>query len=198
MDKKNRAVFLDRDGVINDDDRMNMISSSGKVVKGHTHKRAQWFYLKGAIEGLKKLSDSDYKVIIITNQSAIARGFCTEKEIETLHDIITEELNEENIYIDKFYICPHHPTEGIGRYKIECDCRKPKIGLIRRAILEYDIDPSKSFMVGDKKRDVQCGKDAGCKTIFIDNSKRNCDTRPDFITDNLDKAADIILKKEKG
>ena len=148
MIKKNKAIFLDRDGVINKN-RDDYVKST---------KELEIFANIG--KEILKLKMKGFLIIVITNQSVINRKIITIKELEEIHLTIQKFLIKSKTSIDKFYFCPHRPDEN-------CDCRKPKPGLILQAINEFSIDVSKSWMVGDSKTDIQAGEKAGCKTIFL-------------------------------
>ena len=148
MIKKNKAIFLDRDGVLNKN-RDDYVKST---------KELEIFSNIG--KEILKLKMKGFLIIVITNQSVINRKIITIKELEEIHLTIQKFLMKNNTSIDKFYFCPHRPDEN-------CDCRKPKPGLILQAINEFSIDVSKSWMVGDSKTDIQAGEKAGCKTILL-------------------------------
>lgn len=151
---KNKAIFLDRDGTIN-------------VEKDYLYKIEDFEFIDGVVESLKIFSELGYKIIVLTNQSGIARGYYKEEDVERLHDYLKDYLKEKNIIIDEFYYCPHHKDKGIGKYKIDCNCRKPKTGMFDLVIKDYDIDKSLSYMVGDKISDVKAGLNAGVKSILV-------------------------------
>lgn len=144
----NKAIFLDRDGTINKD-------------FGYVYKKEDFIFLDGVKEGLKILNDLGYKLIVITNQSGIARGYYTKEDAENIFKYMIDELLKENIKIEKVYYCPH-----LGD---ECDCRKPKLGLFYKAQKEFDIDFAKSFAVGDKLRDLSICDKENVKGFLISN-----------------------------
>lgn len=138
---KQKAIFLDRDGTIN-------------VDKGYVYRIEDFEFIKGVPETLVRMKNKDFLIIVITNQSGIARGYYTEDDVLKLHLQINDDLfNNYGIRIDKFYYCPHHYKEGFGKYKVQCECRKPNSALIEQAIKEFDIDINKSYMIGDKESD---------------------------------------------
>lgn len=155
---KQKAVFLDRDGTIN------------KYV-GFLRDIDQFELTDDAAEAIKLINKSGYLAIVITNQPVIARGEVTVAELETIHKKLETLLGYEGAYIDGLYYCPHHPHRGfegeVPELKIECDCRKPKPGLIYKAAEDFNIDLSESFMIGDSDSDVAAGEAAGCKSIKI-------------------------------
>ena len=151
----NKAVFFDRDGVLNID-TINL------------YKIEDWVWIDGAREAIKFCNDAGYLVILITNQSGIARGLFTEDDVDKLHDFVNAELKKVGAHLDGVYVCPHHVEGTVEPYNVECDCRKPKPGLILRACEDFDIDPKQSYMIGDKQRDVDAGLNAGCKGFLFD------------------------------
>ncbi|AYD41396.1 D-glycero-beta-D-manno-heptose 1,7-bisphosphate 7-phosphatase [Clostridium fermenticellae] len=150
----NKAVFLDRDGTIN-------------VEKNYLYKIKDFEFINGAPEAIKILNDNKYKVIVITNQAGVARGYYTENDIKILHSYIQSQLRKYNAHIDAFYYCPHHPTAGIGEYRIDCECRKPKNGLFKKAIKDFNIDVHESFALGDKVSDLKPALELGIKSILL-------------------------------
>ncbi len=157
---KQRAIFLDRDGTIN------------KYV-GFLKDISQFELEDGAGEAIKKINESGYLAIVISNQPVIARGEVSFDGLDEIHAKMETLLGREGAYLDGIYFCPHHPDSGfegeVKELKIDCDCRKPKAGLIFRAAEKFNIDLSKSWMIGDGKTDVLCGKNAGCRTALILN-----------------------------
>ncbi|WP_054741953.1 D-glycero-alpha-D-manno-heptose-1,7-bisphosphate 7-phosphatase [Cellulosilyticum ruminicola] len=151
----NKAVFLDRDGTIN-------------VEKNYLYKIEDFEFIQGVPEAIKLLNDAGYLVIVITNQAGIARGYYTEEDMHKLHRYINQELIKYGAHIDAYYFCPHHPVHGIGEYKKDCNCRKPKTGMLEAAIKDFDIDVSKSYMFGDKEWDVEAGERMGVLGFRVD------------------------------
>ena len=147
---KHKAVFFDRDGVLN-------------VDKAYLYKIDELEWIDGALEAIAYLTQSGYLVFVVTNQSGIARGYYTVAEMEKLHRYMTETAAVSDGKIEKFYYCPHLPEGSVAEYAVDCACRKPKPGLILQALAEYDIDADKSFLIGDKKRDVEAAEAAGIK-----------------------------------
>jgi len=142
------ALFLDRDGVLN-------------VDTGYVHLPEEFQWIDGAPEAVKMFNDAGYLVIVITNQSGIGRGLYSEEEFKGFTRWIDEKLRSRGAHIDAVYYCPHHPTEAQGRYKTDCSCRKPKPGLIDRALTECPIDQACSVMIGDKASDIQAARCIG-------------------------------------
>ncbi len=154
MTDKKRAVFLDRDGTIN-------------VEKNYLHKIEDFEFILGAPEAIKQFKDAGFLVIVVSNQAGIARGYFDEDDVEKLHDYIQRRLIDYDTSIDAFYFCPHHPVEGLGAYKVDCDCRKGNPGMLLQASKEHNVDLKRSFMVGDKLADIEAGERAGCQPILV-------------------------------
>ena len=142
------AVFLDRDGVIN-------------VDSGYVGDWDSFVFLPGVIEAMRALCDAGYALVIVTNQSGIGRGFYTEEDFQVLTERMCNELSRHGVSIAGVYFCPHLPEAALPQYRKTCDCRKPKPGLIHRALEELDIDLTRSAMVGDKISDMQAALTAG-------------------------------------
>jgi D-glycero-D-manno-heptose 1,7-bisphosphate phosphatase len=151
---KKCAIFLDRDGVINKDN-------------GYVSVVDDFEFIDGVIEALQKLKQLNYIIVIITNQSGIARGYFTEEQFHTLTEWMDWSLADRGVDLDGIYYCPHHADHGIGKYKVDCECRKPKAGMINDAILELDIDITQSILVGDKVSDIEAGLAAGIDKNYL-------------------------------
>ena len=158
LSKPQKAIFLDRDGTIN------------KHI-GFLRKPEELELCDGAAEAIKMINSSGYLAIVITNQPVIARGEVTVDGLEEIHKKLETELGKAGAYIDGLYYCPHHPDKGfegeVPELKIQCDCRKPKPGLIFRAAKDFNADIEQSWMIGDGKNDVGVGKNAGCNAALI-------------------------------
>ena len=158
LSNKQKAVFLDRDGTLN------------KYV-GFLRDIDEFELLDGVADAIKAINNSGYLAIVVTNQPVIARGEVTVPQLEEIHNKMETLLGLEGAYIDAIYYCPHHPHKGfegeIPELKFDCDCRKPKPGMIMQAAEDFNIDLSQSWMVGDSENDIQCGINAGCKTALI-------------------------------
>lgn len=163
LKNKQKAIFLDRDGTIN------------KMV-GFINTPEQFELLPGAAEAIRRINKSGYLAIVVTNQPVIARGECTFEELQAIHDKMETELGKEGAFVDAIYVCPHHTDKGFEgerpEYKFDCDCRKPKPGLLLQAAKDFNIDLSQSIMIGDSDRDVKAGKNVGVKaSIKIEENK---------------------------
>lgn len=147
-----KAIFFDRDGTLN-------------VDVHYLHDPADFVWIDGAIEAIRWANEHGYLVIVVTNQSGIARGYYDEAAVHHLHDWMNTELEKHNAHIDAFYYCPHHTEGKLPAYTKTCDCRKPAPGMILRAIAEHDIDPAASWMFGDGARDVTAAANAGVRGV---------------------------------
>jgi len=193
-----RAVFLDRDGVINE---LVYYEEQGLVDSPFTVEQLKLFPWAG--EAIKKLTEGGYKVVIASNQPAIAKGQLSWETFEKIRGKMREELAKQAASVDGEYYCFHHPEAVIADLKVNCDCRKPKPGLLLQAAREHDIDLLESGMIGDNLTDIKAGKNAGCKTILLGKMKcQLCrlmdeeDARPDSIASSLPEAVSVILNSE--
>jgi D-glycero-D-manno-heptose 1,7-bisphosphate phosphatase len=186
------AIFLDRDGVLIQD--IHLLT-----------RREQVRIFSYASSAVQRLKDAGFFVVVVTNQTVIARGLASECDIEYLHNWIQEKLVADGgSGIDKFYYCPHHPNATVLRYRHICECRKPSPGMIFQAAQELDIDLERSWLVGDRISDIVAGQNAGCKTILVETGMHEAPAiessysgkfpgKPDFVCDDLRVATDIIL-----
>lgn len=159
-----KAIFLDNDGTLIDD--VSYISSA----------RAEPRHISlcdGAGEALRALSELDYRLFIVTNQDGIARGAFPPSAIERVHLRIADLLFREQVALDGFYYCPHHPAGTVPLYARSCACRKPQPGLLLQAAREHDIDLSASWMIGSRLHDIEAGSRAGCRTILVDTGNES-------------------------
>jgi len=153
-DIKRRAVFLDRDGTVN-------------IEKEYLHRPEDLEFIPGAPEAIARLNRAGFIVIVVTNQSGVARGYFSVDDVNRIHRVMQQQLVDQGAHIDAFYLCPHHPKEGLDIYRVDCDCRKGKPGMLIQAAAEWDIDLSTSFMVGDKESDLLAGIAAGCQPCLV-------------------------------
>jgi len=185
--KMKKAIFLDRDGTIN-------------VEKDYIYKSEDLVFEEGTIEALKTFKNLGYILIVVSNQSGIARGYFTEEDLNIFNNNMNEILKKNGIEITEFYCCPHHP-DGIGEYKKVCECRKPNNKMIEDAIKKYNIDREKSYMIGDKTSDIGAGLKSNLKTILVKTGyglkdMEKIDKNETLICENL-KDFSEILKREK-
>ncbi len=177
-----RAVFLDRDGVLN-------------VDNGYVAQVDDFEFIEGVIEACKKLKDKGYLLVVITNQSGIARGYFSEEQFHTLTEWMDWSLADRGVDLDGIYYCPHHAEKGQGEYKVDCDCRKPKPGMLLSAIEDLGIDPSQSILVGDKASDIQAGIAAGIKTNYLVRTGKEISTEGEQLA--TDVLADLAAVAEQ-
>jgi len=190
---KRKAVFIDRDGVLNEE--VDIV-----------YKPSQLKLIRGSAEAVKMLRESGYLVIAVTNQPVVARGMVTEDDIAVIHARLSGMLAKKGSKLDAIYYCPHHPDKGYHgenpKYKIECECRKPKPGMIMKAAADFCVEPRSSYMVGDSTRDILAGKNAGCETILVRTGFAGKDgkykAKPDHVCDDLLSAAKLIIKAHKA
>ena len=152
--QRQRAVFLDRDGTIN-------------IEKEYLHRPEDFDFIANAPAAIRQLKDAGFLVIVVTNQSGVARGFYWRAAVCRLHEHLQLELHKFGTRIDGFYICPHHPTAGTGDYRAACTCRKGAPGMLLQAASDHNIDLGRSFMVGDKLADIEAGQAAGCRALLV-------------------------------
>jgi D-glycero-D-manno-heptose 1,7-bisphosphate phosphatase len=171
----NKAIFLDRDGTIN-------------VDKNYLYKIEDWEFIDGAIEGLQILQELEFKLIVITNQSGIARGYYTEKDAQIIFDFMMDELKKSGVMIDHVYYCPH--MDG------ECDCRKPKLGLFYKSQKDFDINFSKSYAIGDKLRDLSICERENVRGFLLTHESKDLGDKIRACKNLLEAA--LLIKEEQG
>lgn len=185
----NRAILLDRDGVINED-REDYVKSWQEVR-----------FIKGARQALKQIHRAGIPVVVITNQAAVGRGLITEDDLSDIHARLMKAIQKAGGKISKIYYCPHPP-------EARCHCRKPRIGMLKKAAQEFRLDLRQCFFVGDALRDVQAGKQAGCHTVLVQTGQgkkslqkilaAQATVSPDWVCDNLASATSLMLNFFKG
>jgi len=185
-----RAVFLDKDGTLVEDVPYNIDPEQVRLAPG-------------AGEGLAALAGAGYRLIVVSNQSGVARGFFAEDELAGVRRRLEELLAEYRVPLDGFYYCPHHPEGSVARYAVACTCRKPAPDLIVRAAREKGVALGKSWLIGDILDDIEAGRRAGCRTVLIDNGNetewQGSDRRqPEHVARDLAEAALIILEEDGG
>jgi D-glycero-D-manno-heptose 1,7-bisphosphate phosphatase len=184
----NRAVFIDKDGTLVEDVPYNVDPARIRITEG-------------AIEGLKLLKAEGFLLILISNQSGVARGYFSLDELGGVRHKINEMLEAEGVSFDAMYFCPHHPQGVISEFAIHCNCRKPEPGMILKAAHDFDIVLSASWMIGDILHDVEAGNRAGCRTLLINNGNEteweiNADRTPTALVSDLQEAASYIINAE--
>lgn len=189
LKKKQKCIFLDRDGTINQH-------------RGLVYKEEEFILESCATEAIRKINESGRLGIVITNQPVVARGLCDIEDVEYIHKKLSTLLGKEGVYLDDILYCPHHPDKGYPEenplYKIPCECRKPKIGMIVEAVKRYNIDLSDAWIIGDTTMDIQTGRNAGIKTALVMTGEggKDCkfDVKPDLVCRDLLEAIDKILE----
>lgn len=191
--EKNTAIFLDRDGTINDE--VGYLDSVDKLR-----------IIPAAFEAVRLINESGMKAVVITNQAGIAKGLFTEAFVRKINGQMQSELLTRGALIDRFYFCPHHPTEGIDPYRKICDCRKPEPGLLHQAAADLDIDLARSYFIGDRYRDIETAHRAGAKGVLVMTGygqdllkeagpdKINTLNQPDHIAQDILEAVRWIMK----
>jgi D-glycero-D-manno-heptose 1,7-bisphosphate phosphatase len=180
------AVFLDRDGVINEE--------------VHFLRRVdQLRLIPGAAEGIRRLNNAGVPVIVVTNQSGIARGLCSERDLEVIHAGLQRMLWSEGARLDAIYYCPHHESADLMPYRRKCPNRKPGSGMLKQAALRHDLDLSRCFLIGDQTVELAAGRNAGCKTVLVETGFAGKDGKyraaPDYVCADLLAAAGLVLSQ---
>jgi len=184
------AVFLDRDGTINEE--VDFVRTPGDLM-----------LIPGAAAAVRRLNEAGLVTCVISNQSGVARGFYTEADLVGIHGKLERELAAGGGRIDRIYYCPHHPTKGMPPYDVVCECRKPAPGMLLRGAREFDVELSRSFVVGDRDVDVQAGKTVGARAILV-LTGYGVKTReeiagtgivPDYVAADLSEAVTHILQE---
>ena len=183
--KSSRAVFLDRDGTINID-------------KKYLIDPIDFEFIPGVPEALKALQDAGFLLVIVSNQSGVARGYFSLQQVEKLHRHMIFLLGQYDVSLAGIYICPHHPTHGQGKFLRDCECRKGKPGMLLKAAEDLTIDLRHSFMIGDKLADIEAGYTAGCSTFLVrtgygEQFSEYAAAYSTEVVDDLPTAADEIL-----
>ena len=149
-----KVIFLDRDGTLNEE-------------VNYLYRREELILFDGVPEALKLFKEHDYRLVVVTNQAGVARGYYGEEDVVKLHRYMNDLLRPRGAEIDAFYYCPHHPEHGIGGYAISCHCRKPETGLFEMAERRFAVDKARSWMIGDKMSDILAGKNYGVHTALV-------------------------------
>src|SRR5215211_3500981 len=180
-----KAVFLDKDGTLIDDIPYNV---NPDLIRLST----------GALEALRLLQDYGYQLLIVTNQSGVARGYFREEQLQQVEARLRELLSSAGVFLTGFYYCPHYPGGEVSQYAVECTCRKPQAGMIYKAALEHHLDLEATWLVGDILNDIEAGNRAGCQTVLVDNGHETewdmtSIRQPTFMVKNLMEAAHMIV-----
>ncbi|HET7318622.1 MAG TPA: HAD family hydrolase [Nitrospirota bacterium] len=190
----NSAVFLDRDGTVIEE-------------VGYLSDLKQLRLIRGAAAAIRGLNDAGFKVVLVTNQSGVARGYFTEAFVRETHDLLEKMLGLEGAHLDGVYYCPHHPKAGNSPYTAACDCRKPGTGMLEQAARDLGIDIRASFVVGDKWSDVELGQRAGAHSVLVGTGYGPDDPGnerpahlddPDFTAGTITEAVEWILKTQRA
>ncbi|HEY0406314.1 MAG TPA: HAD family hydrolase [Pyrinomonadaceae bacterium] len=188
---KRRAVFMDRDGTISEE-------------VGYVNHTARYRVFQYSAEAVRLLNDAGWLAILVTNQAGVARGYFTEELIASVHGVLRSELEKQGARLDAIYYCAHHPSVGQPPYRFDCDCRKPKPGLITRAAAEFEIDLAGSWMVGDRYSDIELARNAGVRSAFVlsgygrgewEYQRANWQHEPDIVAEDLLEAARKIIEQ---
>jgi D-glycero-D-manno-heptose 1,7-bisphosphate phosphatase len=185
----NRAVFIDRDGTISEE-------------VGYINHPSRFRVFPYAADAINRLHESGWLAVLVTNQAGVARGYFSEDMITTVHSHLEQELARQGAHLDAIYYCAHHPSVGEPPYRFDCDCRKPKPGLILRAAQELDIDLNRSWMIGDRYSDIELAHNAGVKSAFVlsgygrgewEHQRSGWKYEPDLVSDTLLAACEGII-----
>lgn len=186
---KRRAVFIDRDGTISEE-------------VGYINHVSRFRLFPYASSAIKHLNENGWLAIVITNQAGVARGYFSEDTIHAVHKAMTNELKSNGAQLDAIYYCAHHPSVGEPPYRLDCDCRKPKPGLISRAVKDFGISLEESWMVGDRYSDVELARNAGINSMFVmsgygrgewEHQRPNWTEQPDLVAEDLLGAVRLIV-----
>ena len=184
-----RAVFIDRDGTISEE-------------VGYINHPSRFRVFPYAAAAIKQLNDNGWLAIVVTNQAGVARGYFSEEMIQTVHAEMKQELERNGARLDAIYYCAHHPSVGDPPYRFDCDCRKPKPGLISRAAQDFEIDLPDSWMLGDRYSDIELARNAGVKSMFVmsgygrgewEHQRANWSQQPDLVAENLLEGVGVIV-----
>jgi D-glycero-D-manno-heptose 1,7-bisphosphate phosphatase len=187
---RRRAVFIDRDGTISEE-------------VGYVNHPTRYRVFPFAAEAVRALNEAGWLAVLVTNQAGVARGYFAEDMISRVHAMLEQELRRGGARLDAIYYCPHHPSVGEPPYRLDCDCRKPKPGLIRRAAAEFDIDLARSWMIGDRYGDTELARNAGTRSALVltgygrgefEHQRAAWRHQPDLIAENLLEAVHEILR----
>ena len=188
---KRPAVFIDRDGTISEE-------------VGYVNHPSRFQLYPYSSEAIKLLNENGWLAIVVTNQAGVARGYFSEDVVKQVHRELNRRMDENSARLDAIYYCAHHPTVGEPPYRLDCDCRKPKAGLVQQAAKDFAIDLGSSWMVGDRYSDIELARNAGLRSAFVlsgygrgewDYQRQNWQHQPDLVSDNLLEAVKEILRR---
>jgi D-glycero-D-manno-heptose 1,7-bisphosphate phosphatase len=186
---KKSAVFIDRDGTLSEE-------------VGYVNHPSRFRLFEYSGEAIRKLNAAGWLAIVVTNQAGVARGYFSEEIISEVHNRLNNQLGNANARLDAIYYCAHHPSVGAPPYRLDCDCRKPKAGLIKRASAEFDIDLETSWMIGDRYSDIELAHNAGLRSAFVlsgygrgewEYQRASWLLQPDLVSENLLEAVNSIV-----
>ena len=189
-----RAVFIDRDGTISEE-------------VGYINHVSRFRVFPYAAAAIKRLNDAGWLAVLVTNQAGVARGYFSEAMIHAVHDQLQRDLQQGGARLDAIYYCSHHPSVGEPPYRFDCDCRKPKPGLILRAAGDLEIDLSHSWMIGDRHSDIELARNAGVKSAFVlsgygrgewEHQRDGWKSCPDLVAETLLEAVQVIVGESNG
>jgi D-glycero-D-manno-heptose 1,7-bisphosphate phosphatase len=189
-DRPRPAVFLDRDGTIN-------------VEAGYLSRPEDLRLINGSAAAIRRLNDAGFLVVVVSNQSGVARGYFGEEAVARVNEAMARRLKRRGAHLDAVYYCPHYPDGVVEQYRRECECRKPGPGMVRRAQEDLDIDVGRSYVVGDHRGDIKLAKNVGARSILVVTGHgaeemdklRGDGIEPDFVAKNLAEAVDRILSE---
>jgi len=194
MTDSRRAVFIDRDGTISEE-------------VGYVNHASRYRVFPFAAEAVRTLNKAGWLAILVTNQAGVARGYFKEEMIGDVHNVLSHELERGSAWLDAIYYCPHHPSVGEPPYRQDCDCRKPRPGLIRRAATDFGLDLARCWMVGDRHSDTELARNAGVRSAFVltgygrgemEHQSHGWQHRPDLIAEDLLEAVRAIVISSEG
>ena len=184
-----KAVFIDRDGTISEE-------------VGYINHPSRFRVFPYSAPAIKKLNENGWLAIVVTNQAGVARGYFSENLITEVHQKLKQELEENDAQLDAIFYCAHHPTVGEPPYRADCDCRKPKPGLVHQAASQFDVDLDQSWMVGDRYSDIELARNAGLRSAFVlsgygrgewEHQRIDWQQQPDLVAENLLEAVEAII-----